>query len=52
MNVWQGGVRHESSLGGRLFLLSGAMALLIACLDLHGVRGKARDQYARRANPF
>ena len=34
MNVWQGGVRHESSLGGRLFLLSGAIALLIACLEI------------------
>ena len=34
MNVWQGGVRHESSLGGPLFLLSGAIALLIACLEI------------------
>ena len=34
MNVWQGGVRHESSLCGLLFLLSGAMALLIACLEI------------------
>src|ERR1700719_3165136 len=34
MNVWQGGVRHESSLGGLLFLLSGAIALLIACLEI------------------
>src|SRR3984957_19205776 len=34
MNVWRGGVRHESSLGVPLFLLSGAIALLIACLEI------------------
>jgi hypothetical protein len=34
MNVWQGSVRHKSSLGSLLFLLSGAIALLIACLDI------------------
>ena len=34
MNVWQGGVRHDSSLGSPVFLLSGAMTLLIACLEI------------------
>ena len=34
MNGWQGSLRCESSLGGALFLLSGAMALLIACLEI------------------
>jgi hypothetical protein len=34
MNVWQGSVRHKSSLGSLLFLLSGAIALLIACLEI------------------
>ena len=34
MNGWQGSVRRESTLGVPLFLLSGAIALLIACLEI------------------